>query len=105
MSATTLIYIVGLSIASMAFIFMFMLIRKVEITEEKILKILKEDVEKIKKAKSDDELKELIRSLPKKKKAKLKTLFESQDLYEAMKHIKKHILKVNPEEDLNANRD
>ena len=105
MSATGLIYTVGLSIASMAFIFMFMLIRKVEITEEKILKILQEDVEKIKEVKSDDELKELIRSLPKKKKEKLKTLFESQDLYEAMNHIKKHILKVNPEEDLNANQD
>jgi len=99
MSAPTMIMIVGMSIASMAFIFIFLLLRKVEITEEKILKILGEHAEDIKKAKSDEELKELIRALPKHKKTKLKTLFESQDLRDAVKHIKRHVLKVNHTED------
>jgi len=98
MSAETMIYIIGISIFSLAFIFMFMILRKVEITEERILKILQDDAEKIKQAKSDDELKELIRSLDKKKKTKLKTLFESQDLQVAIKEIKKHVIKkTNPE--------
>jgi hypothetical protein len=105
MSATTMIYIVGLSIASMAFIFIFLLLRKIEITEERILKILGEHAEEIKKAKNDEELKELIRALPKKKKTKLKTLFESQDLYDAVKHIKKHVLKTTGRESEDANQD
>ncbi len=93
MSAETMIYIVGVLIFSMAFIFVFMLLKRTEITEEKILQILKEDAEAIKKAKDDEELKKLIRALPKKKRTKLKTLFESQDLQDAIFHIKKHILK------------
>jgi hypothetical protein len=105
MSAEMMIYIIGASIFSMAFIFLLMLLKRVEITEEKILKILGEHAEEIKQAKNDEELKQLIRSLPKKKRTKLKTLFESQDLQVAIKHIKKHILKVNPSEDANANRD
>jgi hypothetical protein len=105
MSAPTMIMIVGLSIASMAFIFIFMLLRKVEITEEKILKILGDDAEKIKKAKDDEELKRIIRSLDKSKRTKLKTLFESQDVRDAIKHIKFHVLKINPKEDSNVSRD
>jgi len=93
MSATTMIMIVGLSIASMAFIFIFMLLRNIEITEERILKILGEHAEEIKKAQDDEELKKLIRALPKKKRFKLKTLFESQDIRDAVYHIKKHVLK------------
>ncbi len=96
MSAETMIYIISASIFSIAFILMFLLLRKVEITEERILKILGDDAQRIKKARNDDELKKLIRELPKKKKTKLKTLFESQDLYDALEHIKKHLLKTNP---------
>jgi len=105
MSAEMMIYIIGASIFSIAFIFMFMLLRRVEITEERILKILGEHAEEIKQAKNDEELKQLIRALPKKKRTKLKILFESQDLQVAIKHIKKHILKVNHSEDTNANQD
>jgi len=93
MSAPTMIMIVGLSIASMAFIFIFMLLRKIEINEERILKILGEHADEIKNAKDDEELKKLIRALPKKKRTKLKTLFESQDLQVAIKHIKEHVIK------------
>ncbi|WP_456479905.1 4-hydroxy-3-methylbut-2-en-1-yl diphosphate synthase [Nautilia sp.] len=105
MSAEMMIYIIGASIFSMAFIFIFMLLRKIEITEEKILKILGEHADEIKNAKNDEELKKLIRALPKKKRTKLKTLFESQDLQDAIKHIKKHVLKINPREDEDAVRD
>ena len=102
MSAPTMIMIVGMSIASMAFIFIFMLLRKIEINEERILKILGEHADKIKNAKDDEELKRLIRALPKRKRTKLKTLFESQDLQVAMKHIKEHIIKNN-QANANAN--
>jgi len=105
MSAEMMIYIISASIFSIAFIFIIILLRKVEITEERILKILGEDAEKIKEAKNDEELKKLIRALPKKKRTKLKTFFESQDLYDAVKHIKKHILKINDAENSVANRD
>jgi hypothetical protein len=91
MSATTMITVVGLGIASMAFIFIFMLLRKIEVTEERILKILGEHAQKIKEAQNDDELKKLIRELPKNKRTKLKTLFESQDLRIAVSEIKKHL--------------
>ncbi|ACM92115.1 hypothetical protein NAMH_1084 [Nautilia profundicola AmH] len=106
MSAEAMIYIIGASIFSIAFIFMIMLLRRIEINEESILKILGEHAEEIKKAKNDEELKKLIRDLPKKKRTKLKTLFESQDLYDAVKHIKKHVIKTNyPQEGADANQD
>jgi len=98
MNSAGLIMVVGLGIASMAFVFMFLILREVEVNEERIAKILGEDLEKIKKAKDDEELKEIIRSLPKNKRTKLKTLFESQDIRVAVNEIKKHILKVNPPE-------
>jgi Xaa-Pro aminopeptidase len=102
MSAESFIYVVGLSIASMAFIFTFMLMRNVEITEERISKILGDEViDQIKNAKNDDEIKAILRAMPKKKKTKLKTLMESQDVRVAIKEIRKHILK----EDLSSNQD
>jgi len=104
MSAEAMIYIIGAGIFSIAIIFMLMLVRTVEVNEEKILKILGNDAEKIKKAKSDEELKHLIRALPKRKRTKLKTLFESQDLQVAIKEIKKHVLKITPPEDEDADR-
>jgi len=94
MSATTLIYIVGLSIASMAFIFMFMILKENVVTKEKLEKVLgKEAVEKIKQAKDDEEIKQIIRSLPKLRKVKLKTLMESQDIRDVLKAVHEHILK------------
>ena len=96
MNSAGLITVVVLGVASMAFIFMFLILRKVEVNEERIARILGEDLKKIKKAKDDEELKEIIRSLPRNKRTKLKTLFESQDIRIAVNEIKKHILKVNP---------
>ncbi len=94
MSATTLIYIVGLSIASIAFIFMFLILKPSKVTKEKLEKVLGQDaVEKIKQAKDDEEIKTIIRSLPKLRKAKLKTLMESQDIRDVLKAIHEHILK------------
>jgi predicted CopG family antitoxin len=98
MGAATLIYIVAISIFSMAFVFVFMLLRNVEVTEERLTKILGKDaVEKLKAAKNDDEIKEVIRSLHKRRKTKLKTLLESQDIRDAVAAIKKHILKIENE--------
>jgi len=92
MSAESMIYIIAISIFSLAFIFMIMLLFPNKVTKEKIEKILGDDLESIKNAKDDEELKHLIRNLPKKKRTKLKTLFESQDLQVAIKEIKKYIL-------------
>ena len=92
MSAEMMIYVVAISIFSLAFIFIGMLIFPNKVTKEKIEKILGDDLEDIKNAKDDEELKHLIRNLSKRKRTKLKTLFESQDLQVAIKEIKKHIL-------------
>jgi len=94
MSAANLIMIVGLSIVSMAFIFIFMLLRPNEVTKEKLEKILgKEAIEAIKNAKDEEEIKKIIRSLSKRRKLKLKTLLESQDIRDVLKAIDKFILK------------
>jgi translation elongation factor EF-Tu-like GTPase len=93
MSAATLIYIVGLSIVSMAFIFVFLILKESKVTKEKLVKILgNEVVEKLKKAKDDEERKAIIRSLSRLKRAKLKTLMESQDIRDLLKAIHEHIL-------------
>jgi hypothetical protein len=84
---------VGLGIASMAFILVFMLLRNVEVTRERLEKILGEEaVERLKGAKTDEELAQIIRSLPRRTRTKLKTLLESQDIRDAIKAIKTHIL-------------
>ena len=63
-----------------------------------MVKILGEEaVDKIKKAKDDEEIKAIIRSLKRRRKTKLKTLLESQDIRDAVKAIKKHILKREDE--------
>ncbi|WP_457560811.1 4-hydroxy-3-methylbut-2-en-1-yl diphosphate synthase [Caminibacter sp.] len=96
MSASTLIYIVGLSIVSMAFIFIFLLLKPNKVTREKLVKILGDDVvEKLKAAKDDDERKAIIRSLSRLKRSKLKTLMESQDIRDLLKAIHEHILEDN----------
>ncbi len=94
MGAATLIYIVGLSIASMAFIFMFLILKPTKVTKEKLEKAIGKDaVEAIKNAKDDEEIKKIIRSLSRLRKSKLKTLMESQDIRDVLKAIHEHILK------------
>ncbi len=93
MDATTLIYIVGISIFSMAFIFMFLILKPVKVTPEKLTKVLgKENVEKIKNAKDVEDIKSVIMSLKKGKKIKLKTLAESQNLVDAVRLIDEVLL-------------
>jgi len=94
MGYTTVIFAVGIMIFSLAFIFMVMLLIPTKVTKEKLEKIFgNEIVEKIKNAKDEDEIKAIIRSLPKRKKIKLKTLLESQDIRDVLKAINEHILK------------
>jgi len=94
MGYTTVIFAVGIMIFSLAFIFIVLLLIPTKVTKEKLEKIFgKEVVEKIKNAKNEEEIKAIIRSLPKKKKNKLKTLLESQDIRDVLKAINEHILK------------
>jgi len=94
MGYTTVIFAVGIMIFSLAFIFMAMLLIPTKVTKEKLEKIFgKETINRIKNAKDEDEIKAIIRSLPKRKKIKLKTLLESQDIRDVLKAINKHILK------------
>jgi len=91
---TTLIYIVGIGIFSMAFIFLFLLLVPNKVTKEKLVKIIgEENIEKIKQAKDEEEIKTIIRSLSKKRKTKLKMLMESQDIRDVLKALNEHILK------------
>ncbi len=91
--AADLIIMVGLFIASLAFVFIFLLLKPNEVTKEKLEKILGEDVvKKIKEAKDEEEIKKIIRALPKKKRTKLKTLMESQDIRVLLDAIYKFIL-------------
>jgi len=88
MDATTLIYIVGISIFSLAFIFMFLILKPTNVTPQKLIKVLgKENVEKIKNAKDVEDIKSVIMSLKRTKKIKLKTLAESQNLVDAIRMI------------------
>ena len=94
MGGAGMIMAVGVMIFSLAFIFLFILLIPNKVTEEKLIKIIgKENIEKIKNAKDDEEIKEIIRSLPKRRKSKLKTLMESQDIRDVLKAIHEHILK------------
>ena len=85
---------VGVMIFSLAFIFLFILLIPTKVTKEKLVKIIGEDnIEKIKKAKNEEEIKAIIRSLPKRKRSKLKTLMESQDIRDVLKALHEHVLK------------
>jgi len=93
MGYTTIIFLVGISIFSLAFIFIILLLLPNKVTKEKLEKILGKDViEKIKSAKDEEEIKAIIRSLPRRKKWKLKTLLESQDIRDVLKALNEHIL-------------
>jgi len=92
MNAPTLIFIVALSIVSLSVIFLLLLLKPNEVTKEKLEKILgKEAVEKLKQAKDENEMKQIIRNLHKKRRTKLKVLLESQDIRDAIKAINEHI--------------
>jgi hypothetical protein len=92
MSASFLLYAVALLIASLAFVFMFLILKPSKVTKEKLEKILGEEVvEKLKKAKDEEEMKQIIRSMPKGKRTKLKVLLESQDIRDAIKAINEHL--------------
>jgi len=93
MGYTTIIFLVGVGIFSLAFIFVVLLLLPNKVTKEKLEKILGKDViEKIKSAKDEEEIKAIIRALPKRKKWKLKTLLESQDIRDVLKALNEHIL-------------
>jgi GTP cyclohydrolase III len=97
MSAETLIMIITLSSASMSIVFLFSVLGKNIPDEKKLTKILgNENIEKIKNAKDDDEIKDIIRNLTKKQKVKLKTLVESQDIRDALNAFKVHIRGEKP---------
>ena len=93
MNAPMLIYGVGIMIFSLAFIFMFLILMPNKVTKEKLIRIIgEEEIEKIKKAKDEEEIKSIIRALPKKKRSRLKTLMESQDIRDVLKALNEHIL-------------
>jgi len=94
--AAGLIYGVGIMIFSLAFIFMILILIPNKVTKEKLIKIIgEEEIEKIKMANDEEEIKKIIRSLPKKKRNKLKTLLESQDIRDVLKALNEHILKID----------
>jgi len=94
MSAESMIMIVTLASASMSIIFLLSILKESKPDEKKLTKILGiENIQKVKKTSTDEEIKEIILSLSKKQKRKLKTLLESQDIRDAIKALKIHIKK------------
>ena len=94
MSATTMIMVVGLTIASMAFIFVFSLLKENKVDEKSLRKVLGDDVcDALCKAESEEEMKKIIRGLKKSKKWKLKTLLESQDIRDVIKAVNTYLKK------------
>jgi hypothetical protein len=92
MSAPTLMFIVALSIVSLSFIFLLTILKPSKVTKEKLEKILGDEaVEKLKNANDENEMKQIIRSLPKQTRTKLKVLLESQDIRDAIKAINEYI--------------
>ena len=94
-TTTMMIFGVGIMIFSLAFIFMAVIMIPNKVTKEKLEKILgQKAIEEIKKVQDEEEkIIEIIRSLSKKQKNKLKTLLESQDVRDVVKVIKEHIVK------------
>jgi len=97
MSAATMIFIITMSSASMSIIFLFSILKENKPDRQKLTKILgEENIKKIENAKDDEEIKEIIKSLTKKQKRKLKTLTESQDIRVALNAFKEHIRNEKP---------
>lgn len=93
MGDSGLIVIVMMVIPSMAFVFLITILKTQKVTKEKIEKIFGEkNILKIKAAKTEEEIKEIIRSLHKSQKKKLKTLLESHDIRDVIKALEEHIL-------------
>jgi vacuolar-type H+-ATPase subunit C/Vma6 len=89
-----LIIIVMMVIPSMAIVFLITILKTQKVSKEKLIKIFGEkNITKILEAKTEDEIKQIIRSLHKSKKKKLKTLLESQDIRDVLAAINKHIKK------------
>jgi len=92
MSTEVMISIICIGSASMSILFLFSVTKEIKVTPEKIIKIFgEENIEKIKGA-DEDEIKEIVRNLPKKQKVKLKSLLESQDIRDVLKALNEHIL-------------
>ena len=95
MSAELMISIICIGSASMSILFLMSVTKEIEVTPERLIKIFgKENIEKIKNA-SEEEIKEIIRNLPKKQKVKLKSLLESQDIRDVLKALNEHIINKN----------
>jgi len=94
-----LIVIVMMVIPSMAFVFLITILKTQKVSAEKLRKIFgEENIIKIMEAKTEEEIKEIIRSLHKSKKKALKTLLESQDIGDVLKAINEHIRKEKQED-------
>jgi len=94
-----LIVIVMMVIPSMAFVFLITILKTQKVSAEKLKKIFgEENILKIIEAKTEEEIKEIIRTLHKSKKKALKTLLESQDIRDVLKAIDEHIRKDKTEE-------
>jgi len=97
MSAEMMIMIITLTSASMSIVFLVSVLGESKPDAKKLTKILgKENIEKVKNAKDDEEIKKVILSLSKKQKTKLKTLLESQDIRLAVNALKEHIRGEEP---------
>jgi Mg/Co/Ni transporter MgtE len=92
MSTEVMISIICIGSASMSILFLFSVTKEIKVTPDKIIKIFgEENIEKIKGA-DEDEIKEIVRNLPKKQKVKLKSLLESQDIRDVLSALNEHIL-------------
>jgi len=92
MSAEYMIMIITLGSASMSIVFLLSILKENKPDANKLTKILgEENIEKVKQAKDDDEIKDIILKLSKKQKRKLKVLMESQDIRDAINALKEHI--------------
>jgi len=97
MSAEIMIMIITLSSASMSIIFLISVLGESKPDAKKLTKILgQEKIKEVKNAKNDEEIKEIIKSLNKTQKRKLKTLLESQDIRDALNALKIHIRDEKP---------
>jgi hypothetical protein len=92
MSAEVMISIICIASASMSILFLISVTKEIKVTPDKIIKIFGEEtIEKIKNS-NEDEIKEIIRKLPKRKKLQLKSLLESQDIRDVLKVLDEHII-------------